>query len=102
MAKSYESLRKKMTPASRARAEKMTRQHLAEMPIHELRRAMQLSQEQLAYKLGTKQANVSKVERRTDMYISTLRSYIKAVGGELQIIAHFPDGDVMINQFGEV
>lgn len=102
MAKSYEVLRKKMSPESKARAEKKTQQMLVEMPMHELRHAKEMTQEQLAKNLKTKQASVSKVERRTDMYISTLRSYIEAMGGELQIVAHFPDGDVMINQFGDV
>jgi hypothetical protein len=42
------------------------------------------------------------MERRTDMYISTLRSYIEAMGGKLDIIARFPDGKVHINQFEEI
>jgi hypothetical protein len=45
------------------------------------------------------QGSVSKVERRTDMYISTLRSYVRAIGGDLQIRAIFPEGDVVIDQF---
>ena len=45
---------------------------------------------------------VSKIEARADMYVSTLRSYIQAMGGELEIIARFPDGDVRINQFQDV
>ena len=49
--------------------------------------------------LCTKQANISRIERRTDMYISTLRSYIEAMGGELDIIARFPHGEIHINQF---
>jgi transcriptional regulator with XRE-family HTH domain len=70
--------------------------------IQELRRARNLSQEQLAKFLNTKQANISQIENRTDMYISTLRSYIEAMGGQLKIVAHFPDGDVFINQFKEI
>jgi len=57
---------------------------------------------QLAVSLHVKQASVSKLERRTDMYISTLRGYIKAMGGDLEIIARFPDGSVRINQFEEL
>jgi hypothetical protein len=58
-----------------------------------------LSQESLAKLLNINQAAVSKMERRTDMYISTLRDYIRAMGGELEIIATFPDGQVKIDNF---
>jgi transcriptional regulator with XRE-family HTH domain len=88
-----------MTPESRAEAEQLFRQHLQEMPLHELRKAQQLSQESLAKALNINQAAVSKMERRTDMYISTLRDYIRAMGGELEIIATFPDGQVKIDNF---
>jgi transcriptional regulator len=73
-----------------------------EMPLQELRQAHQMSQKRLAELLSTKQANVSRMERRTDMYISTLRSYIEAMGSELHIVARFPDGEVHINQFEEI
>lgn len=62
----------------------------------------QLSQERIAEVLSTKQANISRLEQRTDMYISTLRSYIEAMGGQLDIIARFPDGEVHISQFKEI
>ena len=52
--------------------------------------------------LETTQSEVSKIERRSDLYVSTLRSYIEAMGGELEIIARFPDGAVRINQFKDV
>jgi transcriptional regulator with XRE-family HTH domain len=74
----------------------------ASMPLHELRQAMQMSQDQLARELHVKQANVSKIERRTDMYISTLRSYVQAMGGDLEIIARFSHGSVKIDQFEEM
>jgi len=63
---------------------------------------MQMSQDQLARELHVKQANVSKIERRTDMYISTLRSYVQAMGGDLEIIARFSHGSVKIDQFEEM
>ena len=72
---------------------------MAEMPLYELRRAQQFSQQNLAERLNMKQAAVSKMERRTDMYISTLRSYIEAMGGTLNITAKFPEGDVQIKLF---
>ena len=75
---------------------------LAELPLQELRQARQMSQEKLAEILGGKQASVSKLEHRTDMYVSTLRSYIEAMGGELDIVARFQDGDVRIKQFQDL
>jgi hypothetical protein len=43
--------------------------------------------------------SISKLERRADMYISTLRDFVRAMGGDLEITARFPDGEVRINQF---
>jgi transcriptional regulator with XRE-family HTH domain len=91
-----------MSPEARAKAEEQTRQLLQEMPLQELRQARKMSQEQMATNLHTRQSNVSRIEKRTDMYISTLRSVIKAMGGDLEIVAHFPDGNVRINQFEEL
>ena len=102
MAKPYSTLRAKMSPEARAKAEEQTRQLLLEMPLQELRQARKMSQEQMAKSLHTKQSNVSRIEKRTDMYISTLRSVIKAMGGDLEIVARFPDGNVRINQFEEL
>ena len=101
MAKKFAELRAKMSPESRARADKLAKQMLAEMALNELRRARGLSQEALANLLQVQQPSVAKLERRTDMYISTLRDHIRALGGELEIIAHFPEGDVKITNFDE-
>ncbi len=102
MSKPYSELRKKMPPESRARAEAKTLQLMKEMPLQELRRARHISQEQLAQNLHTRQSNVSRIEKRADMYISTLRSVIKAMGGDLEIVAKFPDGSVRISQFEDL
>ena len=102
MAKPYSALRAKMSPESRAQADEQTRQLMQEMPLQELRQARKMSQEQIARTLHTKQSNVSRIEKRTDMYISTLRSVIKAMGGDLEVVARFPDGDIRINQFKEI
>lgn len=64
--------------------------------LSEIRRARQMTQERLAETLGMSQSEVSKVERRTDVYVSTLRRYIEAMGGELEIVARFPNGNVEI------
>lgn len=71
----------------------------AAMPLDALRDAKQLTQVQMAQLLKISQGAVSKVERRTDMFISTLRNYVRAIGGDLEIRAVFPDGDVLIDQF---
>lgn len=101
MAKPFRELVAKMSPEAKSRAEERTREMLKEMPLHELRAAFALSQEQIANSLNIKQPAISKMERRVDMYISTLRNFIKAMGGDLEIIAHFPDGSVRLNQFHE-
>ena len=75
---------------------------LAEMPLNELRQARGLSQKVLAEVLHVQQPAIAKIERRTDMYISTLRSHIEAMGGELEVVARFPDGSVKITNFSEL
>ena len=72
------------------------------MPIAEVRQARQMTQVRLAEVLGVNQGAVSKLEKRSDMYLSTLRSYIEAMGGQLEIRAVFPDGEIMIEQFGDI
>ncbi|MBN2568145.1 MAG: XRE family transcriptional regulator [Deltaproteobacteria bacterium] len=102
MSKPYAILRERMKPAARKKAADKTRVLLAAMPLQELRHARNLSQEHLAQTLSVRQAADSKLEKRTDMYISTLRNFIKAMGGDLEIIAKFPDGSVKINQFEDI
>jgi DNA-binding XRE family transcriptional regulator len=101
MAKSFKNLKRGMAPDSLARAEKRAQKMLAEMPLNELRAARELTQESLAKSLGINQAAVSKMERKTDMYLSTLRDFVVAMGGELEITARFPDGSIKILQFPE-
>jgi transcriptional regulator with XRE-family HTH domain len=72
----------------------------AAMPLDALRDARRLTQVQMAQLLKISQGAVSKVERRTDMFVSTLRNYVQAIGGDLEIRAVFPDGQVLIDQFG--
>ncbi len=72
----------------------MTAKLLEEMPLQELRQALDLTQKEVAQSLKIEQAAVSKMEKQTDMYLSTLRRFIAAMGGELEIIAHFPEDTV--------
>jgi hypothetical protein len=71
------------------------------MSLSELRQVRKLSQRDLAVSMNKKQPNLSKMERNSDMYVSTLRMFVEAMGGNLEIIAQFPDGDVRIDQFRE-
>ena len=91
----------KSLPASRRRKiEKRAATLIAEeMTLQELRRARAMTQVRLAKILGVNQAAVSKLERRADMYVSTLQDFVRAMGGELKITAKFPEGTVEIRQF---
>ena len=70
-----------------------------EATLRQLREARARSQVEVARKLHINQAAVSKLERRADMYLSTLRGFIEAMGGKLEIIARFPNQAVRITQF---
>ncbi len=102
MAKKFKDLRKAMSPEAQARAHDKAMVMKAELPLAELRQARYFSQEQLAAVLEVKQPAIAKLEKKTDMYISSLRRFIEAMGGQLEINAHFPEGDVKINQFEEL
>lgn len=102
MAKKFTELRAKMSLEARAQAEEKANAMLAEMPLNELRQARGLSQKMLAEVLHVQQPSIAKIEKRTDMYISTLRSHIEAMGGQLEVVAKFPDGAVKISNFSEL
>lgn len=99
MAKNFKLLQARMSPETRARSQAKAEAMIREMPLAELRVALDLTQEALAKRLHVRQAAVSKIERRTDMYVSTLQHIVEAMGGELEIRARFPHGDVRITQF---
>ena len=102
MAKKFTQLRIAMSPESQERAAVKTEEMLQEMALAELRRARRLSQAELANILGIRQPSVADMEKRTDMYISTLRNLIEGMGGELDIIARFPGKEVRIKNFAEI
>jgi transcriptional regulator with XRE-family HTH domain len=102
MATSFRKIREKMDPERQERIRKRTEELLAELPLHELRQARALSQQELAEVLGLNQATISKLERRTDMYLSSLRRFVEAMGGELEISARFPEGKVLIRLFEDL
>ena len=91
-----------MSPDARARAEGGRARLGAEMDLAELRRAMRLSQEEIAAVLNISQGAVAKMEKRADMLVGTLRRFIEAMGGKLEIVARFPDRSVRIETFGSL
>ena len=83
-------------PQRRARVEKETREALAGLRLAELRAERGLTQVQLADRLGMTQENVSRIERAEDTQLSTIRRYVEALGGSLELHAVFEDRDVPI------
>jgi len=97
----WEEIRAKASPETLAAAERKTEAMIASIELDELRRARRLTQEQLANRLGIRQANVSKLERRMDVRVSTLREVVEAMGGELRLVAHFADADYLVDLAGD-
>jgi transcriptional regulator with XRE-family HTH domain len=102
MAKKWRDIRRKHAPEVEERIRKSVERAARVMSLYQLREARALTQVNLARLLKVNQGSVSKLENRTDMYVSTLRSFIQAMGGQLQIKAVFPEGEVEIEQFSEV
>jgi transcriptional regulator with XRE-family HTH domain len=88
----WSDIRRPLPPQREEAVRAEVRAEVERMKLSELRRARHLSQTTIAKVLDMSQGDVSKLERRADMYVSTLRSFIEAVGGKLQIVAQFPDG----------
>lgn len=102
MAKKFEELRSKMSAAAKVASDAEYRQLVEEMSLHQLRKAREMTQVKIAEELQIGQGDVSRLERRTDMYVSTLASFLQAVGADLEIRAVFADGKVVkISQFSE-
>lgn len=102
MSKPFKNLLGKMSPERRNRIKLKTEVLKSEMALRELRIALDLTQEQLARSLNMKQTAISKFEHQSDIYLSTLRRILHAMGAELKIIARFQDGEVLINQFDDI
>jgi transcriptional regulator with XRE-family HTH domain len=101
MARNFRELEKKMAPESLARAKSRAKDMMAEMLLAEIRTNVGLTQEDVAAQLGIKQPSLSKLESQDDMQVSTLQRLIQALGGELELIAHLPGGDIRIRQFSQ-
>lgn len=102
MAKPFKNLVDKLPLESQKRVMKLKNELLHDVTLRELRQALELTQVELAGILRVKQSAISKIESESDMLIATLRRYVRAVGGNLKIVAAFPSGDVTINQFSDV
>ena len=84
-------------PVRRARIETMQRAVEDAIAVTEAPENQGLTTQQLAEKLGVSQANISRIEHEDDLYLSTIRSYIEALGGELQVMAVFEDQEVYLD-----
>ena len=94
---------RKLSPAQRKKVENRAAEIIAEeMSLRDLRKARKLTQARVAKTLGITQDSVSRLEKRSDLLISTLRKTIKAMGGEVRIVAEFPDrAPVVISELSE-
>ncbi|HZS49206.1 MAG TPA: XRE family transcriptional regulator [Blastocatellia bacterium] len=91
MPRNVDDIIKKLSPARGKKVEARAAQVIAEeMTLQELRRARKLTQVRMAKELGIAQEGVSKLEKRADLMISTLRKTVEAMGGRLSLVAQFP------------
>jgi transcriptional regulator with XRE-family HTH domain len=99
-----ERIRKELSPARRKKVDARAAQLIAEeMTLQELRRARKLTQVRMSKALGISQDGISKLERRSDLLLSTLRKTVEAMGGSLSLVAEFPDRDpVVLSGISEV
>lgn len=103
MAKKFRDLTSRtMTAEQRARAANRTKAMLIEMSLAQLRKARELSQLDMAAKLKTTQSSISRLEHQADMYLSTLREYVEASGGRLDLIARYRDTEIRLSQFADL
>jgi DNA-binding XRE family transcriptional regulator len=96
MAKKWQDLIDRMPRTRRDRIQRGANKMLREITLQELRKAFELTQQDVAATLDINQAAISKMEGQSDMQISTLRKLLAAMGGSLELVARFPDGDVVI------
>jgi len=99
MARSFDELRAKMDPERRRRNDARVEQ---EVGLYDLRAALDYTQKDIAGKIGTHQSNISKIENRSDLLVSTLRRYLGAIGARLVIKAVFDDREVDLSQIYDV
>ena len=99
---SFTELTKDLSPKRRERIEQRKEELRQEMTLAELRKAFSLTQDTLAKTLNVKQAEISKIENRADMLMSTLRNFVQAMGGDLEVRAVFPNRVIEISTFSSL
>jgi transcriptional regulator with XRE-family HTH domain len=100
----YEKILATLPPARQWKIKKRAAELIAEeFTLRDLRRAKQITQEEVARRLSGRQVYVSRLERRADMKLSTLREYVRALGGDLQLMVTFPgDASVKLRDIGKM
>ena len=103
MARNVNDIIERLSAAQRKKVEVRAAQLIAEeMTLREVRKARKLTQQKIAKSLHIGQEGVSKIEKRSDLLISTLRGYVEAMGGQLSLVAEFPDREpVVLSGIGE-
>ncbi|MBD1212318.1 MAG: XRE family transcriptional regulator [Dolichospermum sp.] len=104
MATKLSDIMAQLPPEQREKIEARAQELILEnMTLEDMRKARKLTQESMAELLGIRQDSVSRLEKRADLLLSTLRSYVKAMGGDLKLVAEFPDRpSVIISALGEL
>jgi len=94
---------RKLSPAERKKVEDRAAEIIAEeMSLRDLRKARRLTQARIAKRLGVTQDSVSRLEQRSDLLLSTLRKTVKAMGGDIRIVAEFPDrAPIVVSELSE-
>src|SRR5271165_6229364 len=103
MARNVNDIIERLSAAQRKKVEARAAQLIAEeMTLREIRKARKLTQQKIAKSLHIGQEGISKIEKRSDLLISTLRGYVEAMGGQLSLVAEFPDRvPVVLSGIGE-
>jgi transcriptional regulator with XRE-family HTH domain len=99
MARNFNDLITEMSPERQQRIRDRTDVLLLQIALQDLRKGRNFTQKQMAKRLGISQSALSKMEHQQDMNVSTLMRIVRALGGELKLVAQFPDIEVVINQF---
>jgi DNA-binding XRE family transcriptional regulator len=102
MVNKWKDVRRAQTPERETRVKARVEREIGRLPLTELRKARLMTQARLAELLQVNQGAISKMEKRSDMYLSTLRSYVEAMGGNLDIRAVFPDGEIVLDHLSDV
>jgi len=97
--KPFSELRKRMTPVQRAESEILGKVALLHLNLLELQQSLGLTQDEIETDFNNFETTVAELENQEDIQISTLSRYIKALGGNLKIVAHFPNEEITLAQF---